>query len=541
MYGQGVGDCFLLMFPRVGEPPHQRPFNVLIDCGVVGGTPNGTDRMRQVVEDIRKTTADPTLPKGRDGKAQGHIDLLVVTHEHWDHLSGFVQAEKEWEQIKVDTLWTAWTEKADQDGFPGVLKDILEKQRKALTAAADRAFRLGATEQNQVMLDLMGFYGDGGSDDQGFAAARGVSDAFKLAKQLVAPDKLVCCEPGEVRSLPGTGAVAYVLGPPRNDDRLLQLRPKKRASEVYEAANTTEEDEGPSFRDPGSRLRAMSDGRSPFNAFAVPQMPATAPDEMKTLEDAAKVERLREREALERSLPFAASLRVALPRAEAAAAAHPALASYFAPVNQWRRIDADWLSPSSEFALRADALTNNTSLVLAFELPAKAEGAERGVLLFTADAQVGNWLSWDEIQSWTPIDGAKGSQQEPRIDDLLKRTVFYKVGHHGSHNATLKAGGVERMRKDSKLTAFVPVSVPIAHGIKHWGQMPLTTLLDALAERAVGRVVLPNGRIWPAQAAANGQNDIGLILSDEKLPVVVKDEKTIEDEVPLWIQIGIEY
>src|SRR4029077_2635463 len=132
-------------------------------------------------------------------------------------------------------------------------------------------------------------YGDGGSDGQGFAAARGVSDAFDLAKKLVAPRQPVCCEPGEVRSLPGTGAVAYVLGPPRNDARLLQLRPKKRASEVYEAENTTTAgDEGPSFRDPASRLRAMSDGRSPCNAFAMPQMPAAAPDEIKTLGDAAK-------------------------------------------------------------------------------------------------------------------------------------------------------------------------------------------------------------------------------------------------------------
>lgn len=542
MYGQGVGDCFLLMFPRVGESPRQRPFTVLIDCGVVGGTPNGTDRMRQVVEDIRTTTMDPTLPPGRDGQAQGHLDLLIVTHEHWDHLSGFVQAEQVWEQIQVDALWTAWTEHADRDGLPGVLKNILAKQRQALTAAADRALRLGATAQHPVLLALMGFYGDGESDGQGFAAARGVSDALALAKQLVEPDKHVCCEPGEVRGLPGTGVVAYVLGPPRNDARLLQLRPKKRAPETYEAADTTpEEDEGPAVRDPAARLRAMADGRSPFSAFVMPQMPAVTPDARQPLEEDTQVERLREREALDRSLPFEAAWRVALPQAEAKAAAHPALASYFDPVNQWRRIDADWLGPAAEFALRADALTNNTSLVLAFELPARAEGTERGVLLFTADAQVGNWLSWDEITAWTPIDGAQGSQQQPNIDDLLKRTVFYKVGHHGSHNATLKAGGVERMRTDAQLTAFVPVSVPIAHKIKRWGQMPLTTLLDALAERAVGRVVLPNGQIWPAQAAPHGHNDIGLLLADATLPVVIKDEQTIENEVPLWIQISLAY
>src|SRR6266699_2202355 len=67
-----------------------------------------------------------------------------------------------------------------------------------------------------------------------------------------------------------------------------------------------------------------------------------------------------------------------------------------------------------------DSMTNNTSLVLAIEL------ADGDVLLFAADAQVGNWLSWQDLK-WTvgtsPVTGP----------DLLKRTIFYKVGHHGSH------------------------------------------------------------------------------------------------------------
>ena len=60
--------------------------------------------------------------------------------------------------------------------------------------------------------------------------------------------------------------------------------------------------------------------------------------------------------------------------------------------------------------------------MLAIELVASGK-----VLLFAADAQTGNWLSWSAVKF---KDGAK-------LDDLLKRTVFYKVGHHASHNATL--------------------------------------------------------------------------------------------------------
>src|SRR5688500_7339866 len=100
MYGQGVGDCFLLTFPRAGAGAGERPVHVLIDCGVVGGTPGGPERMRRVVRDVRETTG-------------GRLDLLVITHEHWDHLSGFVQAEEEWRRIEVGALWTAWTERPD--------------------------------------------------------------------------------------------------------------------------------------------------------------------------------------------------------------------------------------------------------------------------------------------------------------------------------------------------------------------------------------------------------------------------------------------
>src|SRR5687767_2587588 len=77
MYGQGVGDCFLLVFPRSEGDAVQRPFSVVIDCGVIGGTPGGTERMRQVVKDIKASTLDPAV-KDRAGNPMGHVDLLVI-------------------------------------------------------------------------------------------------------------------------------------------------------------------------------------------------------------------------------------------------------------------------------------------------------------------------------------------------------------------------------------------------------------------------------------------------------------------------------
>src|ERR1019366_9567288 len=132
----------------------------------------------------------------------------------------------------------------------------------------------------------------------------------------------------------------------------------------------------------------------------------------------------------------------------------------------WRRIDGSWLDASSSLALQLDSATNNTSVVLAFEL-------DRGdVMLFAADAQVGNWLSWQAL-SWS-VGGKTVTGP-----DLLHRTIFSKVGHNGRHNATLRELGLEEMT--GLKYAFISVDQQMA-AKKHWGQMPFTALLMRLDE-----------------------------------------------------------
>src|SRR5262245_36693740 len=78
MYRTGLGDCFLLAFPRksAGKAPRDKVFYLLIDCGVYFGTqePDNATRIGRIVGDIRDATG-------------GRLDLLVITHEHWDHVS----------------------------------------------------------------------------------------------------------------------------------------------------------------------------------------------------------------------------------------------------------------------------------------------------------------------------------------------------------------------------------------------------------------------------------------------------------------------
>ena len=96
MYRQGLGDCFLLAF---GGSAKGDVVYLLIDCGVHISQPRGRQIIRQVVDDIVLATG-------------GHLNVLVVTHEHADHLSAFkYEAARLLDrQLKIDHLWLAWTE-----------------------------------------------------------------------------------------------------------------------------------------------------------------------------------------------------------------------------------------------------------------------------------------------------------------------------------------------------------------------------------------------------------------------------------------------
>ncbi|MET0374731.1 MAG: hypothetical protein ABW128_10800, partial [Rhizorhabdus sp.] len=135
--------------------------------------------------------------------------------------------------------------------------------------------------------------------------------------------------------------------------------------------------------------------------------------------------------------------------------------------------------------------TNNTSLVLAFEY---GDGDDRPIMLFAADAQVGNWLSWHE-QTYE-ADGRQVTAEE-----LLNRTRFYKVGHHGSHNATMAGKGLKLMT-DPALVAAIPTDEPLGkrQGAKGW-RMPDPGVDAALMACTKGRILRNDRLYWPDDPA----------------------------------------
>ena len=130
---------------------------------------------------------------------------------------------------------------------------------------------------------------------------------------------------------------------------------------------------------------------------------------------------------------------------------------------------------AADLAMQLDRGVNNTSLVLAFEFIDSGR-----VVLFPGDAQVGNWLSWQSVK-W-PVDG-----KEVQATDLLARTVYLKVAHHGSQNATLQQHGLELMTS-ADLSAFIPTNEVDAKKVG-WGEMPFHSILTALSAKTAGRTI----------------------------------------------------
>lgn len=463
-YCQGIGDCHLLQFPRRAGGD----FFMLIDCGVHSSVPGGSETIAAIVADIAVVT-------------KGRIDVLAVTHEHWDHVSGFLTAAEAFGKFEVGAVWLAWTENPrdrqarELDKYKGEAIAVLQLAHQQLHGLGTHT-QLGAIGQG--IGQMLGFvFG---------AAGEKVRDARNAAVNLAA-NHVVYHEPGAgPLQLEGVDGVnVYVLGPPR-DAKLLGLT--ERASEMYGVDQTLSSPMGRALMTGFGMAAPDADGDADRDSPFDPEFGMKLADILPVAADTATKD----------ARPIVSLLRdhYVGPAAVPGVVSRRQTSDPNRTDQSWRRVDGDWLAISADLALQLDNRTNNTSLVLAFEF-----AESKRVLLFAADAQVGNWLSWNDVTFGTGPDAVKGP-------DLLARTVYLKVGHHGSHNATLKAKGLERMT-DPDLAAFIPVNEQDAKRIG-WGQMPFRGILDDLASRTAGRVIraddawLREGRLPDIFAAPSG-------------------------------------
>ena len=160
------------------------------------------------------------------------------------------------------------------------------------------------------------------------------------------------------------GVRVYVLGPPENEGSIRRSSPTKAGKEVYEF---------------GSPIAAADSLAAAFARLSLQPAAGVGPD-----------------------CPFESEFAVAAGSALGAPSEKLSTlinAHWNAPDSEWRKTDLDWTAAAETLALNLDSHTNNTGLVLAFEFV-----ESKRVLLFPGDAQVGNWLSWQDTK-WSVKDG----------------------------------------------------------------------------------------------------------------------------------------
>jgi hypothetical protein len=450
MYRQGHGDCYLLAFPRETSGD---PYYVLIDCGLKPGSQNFLSHRRPIgdfVQHIFEATG-------------GRLDLVILTHEHQDHLNGiWKQNDPYFEPFDIHEAWLGWTEDPDNKLANALRKRHKDQLLGLVGARRELALAVGEDNPSVRRLDSLLSFELGGDTETLSAAALAAAagdlskvvnkQALKLVKDKAASNRgyYFLYPGGEPIELEGTtGVRAFVFGPPESEQLIADEDPQ--GDEAFP-------------RDHGFSLvaaaRASRDERvSPFSRdFAVPVDDALGGAEAFFSEHYGKDNQGENDRDREESTANAS----------------------------WRRIDNEWLFSAETLAIKLNTGINNTSVVLAFELP-----SSKKVLLFAGDAQRGNWYSWSKLE-W------KDGTETITARDLLARTVLYKVGHHGSHNATLSGQASDKYANLGWLGngQFGGEFTAMINAVNEWAVTknkppwyhPLPSIRAALLSKAQGRV-----------------------------------------------------
>jgi beta-lactamase superfamily II metal-dependent hydrolase len=368
MYNVGFGDCFLVEFPNENGGVSR----LLIDCGSIAAGP------LSIASVAEKVISDCT---GTDGVAR--IDVIVCTHRHADHVSGF--ANPAWKNVEVEEVWFPWTE----DQTDETAKEIRETQSRLALALHSRWSQ--GTEIEQTMnAGWLSVAINALSNDKAMTM---LHEGFrsKPTRKFLSSDG----NPQNIKTRALPGVSAYVLGPSKSKDIIRDMNPP--AGKTY-------------LRQGGSALK-----------------------------DEAQLE------------PFASDWPISASTFQARSEwAHLSVSP--AEMESINKAASNW-DPAITVTL--ESAVNGTSLVLAFEIG-------DAVLFFPGDAQ---WGTWQEILS------------KKRSADLLKRVSYWKVGHHGSHNAT-PADFVDQ---------WVPPSCCAMMSTKtgKWASIPRQPLIKAIEKKEV--------------------------------------------------------
>jgi hypothetical protein len=391
VYAVGFGDCFLLTFDYRTGPRH-----VLIDFGSTAAARKGTPLDLTIAEDIARVT-------------EGKLHAIVVSHRHADHLSGFTPRKGKGpgdiirKCARDAVIIQPWTE--DPALAPTATGPRTRRGRRALAFAATRSLE-AMHEVATVIARRAGNIDLSGVEAEAERAAPSPDPAAVL--------------PSRAQPAPAALAVGEGL---RETLRFLGETNLKNLAAVKNLMTMST---------PSRRHYVHFGGRSGLETV----LPGVRVDVLgpPTVEQSAEI--LKERRvdqtefwmlaAAATNMSTATSRRLFPGERLVAGGAAPRPARWFV-----RRVRAIHAQQLLELVRIVDDALNNTSVILLFTI-----GRTR--LLFPGDAQIENWQY-----------ALKLSPRSKAIRKALATVDLYKVGHHGSRNATPKTlwGGFKNRRK----------------------------------------------------------------------------------------------
>ncbi len=382
VYNVGFGDCVKLDMPTTSG----RRATVLIDCGSLSFGDTGQNHEGLVNKIVGDITGEVGVPR---------IDLVVATHRHRDHISGF--GRPEWSDVSVGEVWLPWTDDPDDPGA----RQLFRAQHSLAMAISESEPKLRANEKiaNESKDLILAMAMNALSSDESLGTLR-----YGFAGEPTVRYLSRSYGPRTPRVLGGSRV--HVLGPTRNPEVLKQMDPPSGQSYLAMLPGPVADGEEGDRDRPFPNLPRM-DWRS-YTMYEGDDREIHAAQAKGQLRGLVEIE----------SLFSAATLDYAL---------------------------------------------NNTSLMLMFEVGDQ-------FLLFPGDAQ---WGSWN-----TAMNSDKSGA-------LLGKTTFYKVGHHGSHNATPKRFVEEFMPDDCWAVASVA-------SYSRWKSVPKAELMERLGAKAPNRVLATN-------------------------------------------------